>query len=228
MSAFKTIKQADHRIKTIVFGYMRDHELLELITIPPLITYQCLAYYFLNEYISTTDNNNLKISTNRLTVTNIGKHALNGYVHLNQYIPSLSKLIAKWTFYIHVNYTSFNGHIKGKRYSGFNTVLCLASKTDIKHGVFYHIQGCRILISHNDKKYKFNRNVFFGSGDTVTVILNLMDDNNGILSIKINENKEIVLFHNVTKSENVKYKMCIQLMDSKSAISLKKYQEIYE
>eukprot|EP01084_Bolivina_argentea_P266920 452909_1 len=103
MSLLKKAKHASKRInKYIVFGYIHEHEMTESVTIPLLISYMGLSYYYIPEYFSKARTDYFEISSDSLTVRNIGEHCSTSIhsIYCNQWIHSNSKIMAKWTFKI--------------------------------------------------------------------------------------------------------------------------------
>ena len=71
MAAFAVSKTADERTKCIIFGYFRKQESLLKTSIPPIICYLCMGYYYNPEYFSRAKEDCFIISDDKLTVTNI-------------------------------------------------------------------------------------------------------------------------------------------------------------
>ena len=75
-------KNADLACKCTVFGHIREQEsLLKLFTIPPIIAYLCIAYFYNPEYFARAREDCFKTSEDKMTITNIkmvgwGKHRI--------------------------------------------------------------------------------------------------------------------------------------------------------
>eukprot|EP01084_Bolivina_argentea_P266704 452487_1 len=202
MSLFNS-RQTKSRAKPSVFGYIRKHQSAESINIPLLVSYKCLEYYFVDEFISKARNDYFSISNDKMMVTNIGGHIDEGAhtIYCNQWIKTSSKVIAKWTFFIK------NG---GKlMYFG------LASNDEAINEDFYiepiyQISSDGNKWSHESVHELEIEDVKWECNDTITFILDL-STTHGIFSMKIDDKEVIVIFNHVERGDDIQYKMAIKL-----------------
>eukprot|EP01084_Bolivina_argentea_P173913 301256_1 len=224
--SLKSSKQASNRVKLIVFGYIREHESSELIIIPSLISYTCLTYCFVHEYFAKALEDYFKISNDKMMVTNIkGKIGVGFHtIYCNQWINTSSNIIAKWTFFI----KSCDGNTDGMFFG-------LASKDKRidkdfcgkDNGPCYQISSLEYKFSHGYFPGIYIGKAFYWkSNDTITFILDLTNIM-GTLSIKINDKQQMVIFHDIEKGNDIKYKMAVQLCDKNDCVILKEYEESY-
>ena len=72
MASVKTGKKADKRSNLIAFGYLRKQESRhKLSSIPPIIAYLCIAYFYNPEYFAKAREDCFIISDDKLKITNI-------------------------------------------------------------------------------------------------------------------------------------------------------------
>ena len=94
----KRIKKIGNHDKLPVFGYIRKSQNeLTFLTIPMLIYYLCLAYYFHEEYFEKCTNN-MKISKDKMSMIHSKEisYLKYGYVWCKQCIDSQIHLNVKW------------------------------------------------------------------------------------------------------------------------------------
>mmetsp|Transcript_68697 Transcript_68697/g.109119 ORF Transcript_68697/g.109119 Transcript_68697/m.109119 type:complete len:295 (+) Transcript_68697:55-939(+) len=105
MSSLFRLKQADNYYKFAVFGFVREAEHdWKLPSIPTMMTYVCLSYYFVPEFIAKAEADCFELSNDRRTAAKIssdGKHKHK--ICMNRWVDSMSSLIIKWRCQIRRN-----------------------------------------------------------------------------------------------------------------------------
>eukprot|EP01084_Bolivina_argentea_P043593 80298_1 len=228
MSNLEVSKRANQQIKSIVFGYIREQEsyLLYNCNIPLLISYTCLSFYYVPEFISKARTDYFEISDDKMTIKNIrghcsvDKHA----IFCNQWITSTLNIIAKWTFLIQ--------NRAGNLYFG------LASNDEYLNNDFCRPSNepCYQIANHGGKyahdiPFNFGNNKLkqFGNSDTVVFYLDLISNEQyGIWSFQINGKDKIVIFNDVRKGDYIQYKMAFQITGKDGCVVLKGYHESYK
>ena len=194
-------KNADERSKCIIFGYFRKHELLFNISIPPIIHYFSMAYYYNPDYFTRARDDCILISDDKLTVTNIQRSPWGAHsIYLNKWIESTSNCIAVWKFAIN--------KITAKYCVAF--MIVSQELDDLEFGAksdnFMH------------EMYDFRDG--FKEGDEVTIKLDLKQC---IISIQVNNKDEDTKPGLVNISQNIKYKMVAKVSKLNSSITLQDF-----
>ena len=201
----------------IVFGYIRKQELLLLIPfIPQIISYRCLAYYF-HDLIAAARNDCFRLSHDRLTIQNIQKIALSQHkIYLQHWIQSTERLMITWKFRINEIIIQ----------SGYDISFGIVSKHDNIH-CGPQSNDNFVFLYNNGAVAQFNRLIIipthlnvFNKGDVISIILDLINQR---ILYKINNQSEIIMSSNLEKSNNIKYKMALQLGCLGSSVSLEAF-----
>eukprot|EP01084_Bolivina_argentea_P253347 425531_1 len=222
MSTLQAVKNVNKRTKLTVFGYIREQELRQSFNIPLLISYTCLVYYYVPEFITKARNDYFKVSTDKLTVTN-NKEYCNSYfqtIYLNQWIHSTSKMISKWIFYI-------NKQNESATYFGLASKDNSSMKTFTNHKPNYSVSSFGYKYSHQTVDNNVVKQAKVDTGDTITFILDLSDEKKGMIKFQVNKKETVILFDNVETGNDIKYKMCLQITAKSSSVTLKSYQESF-
>eukprot|EP01084_Bolivina_argentea_P188006 323728_1 len=226
MSLLSNVKQADKRSKYTVFGYIREMESnFNLENIPMLISYLCLSYHYDPEYISKARDDAFEISKNRLIITSKKTICFRDHtIYCNQWIHSMSNVIAKWTFKI--NYVPNASSIDGIYFG-------LASEQN-DNGIYndfsnskaanYAVSDCGDKYTHDAESITENVGELH-SNDEVTYTLDLQ---NATFGCKINNNNELILFEYIKQSNDIKYKMVIQIAGKGGSVTLKNFTTTYK
>eukprot|EP01084_Bolivina_argentea_P173911 301252_1 len=224
MSTLQQTKKANDKIKCTVFGYIREHDGSESFRVPLLISYTCLAYYYIPEFISKAREDYFEISDDKMTVTlnNDRCDVSNHTIYCHQSIPSTYNIIAKWTFITNSDLCFFgissNDNMSHTDFCSEENKPCYQLRSD--GGKYSHVKPLGDTVIATD--------IRFNVGDTVTFTLDLSCNktNNGIFSIQINESKDIIIFDNIYKDPTIEYKLCLQIVTQlKSSITLQSYEE---
>ncbi len=241
MSLFNSVISGDHQVKSMVFGYIREHESSKSINIPSVISYICLKYHFINEFFDKALNNYFEISNDKKMITNIGG-TIDHTIYCHQWIPTSSNIMVQWTFFIK------------KMQNGMYVGLASNDKNINKDFCINAAQApCYQLQNTGDRYYKSNgddiswmdakppyyiceepdhfypligTNLRWKSGDTITFILDL-NDQNDVFCIEINNQPRQVIFNKITKGIDIKYKMALQMPVKDDCVILKSFQESY-
>eukprot|EP01084_Bolivina_argentea_P188005 323726_1 len=229
MSTLSNVQKADKRSKYIVFGYIREIESkLNLENIPMLISYLCFSYHYDPEYISKARDDLFEISNDKRTVTaKKEEFSMKHTIYCNQWIHSMSNAIVKWTFKInHLPkmailffglaseqkdngiYNDFGNSIKGKPPN-----YAIADDGDRLINGLIPVTIARV-----------NQHVLY-SNDEVTYTLDLQ---NTTFGCKINNNNELILFEYIKQSNDIKYKMVIQIAGKGGSVTLKNFTTTYK
>eukprot|EP01084_Bolivina_argentea_P184155 317667_1 len=223
MSQLKATKQANQHTQLTVFGYIREHEQYESINIPSLIAYQCLAYYYVHEFIANARKDIFQISNDKLTVhhTYNESYWAQHTIYCNLSIASKSKIIAKWTFVIgNSRFNSFYfGLVSNYNKQSINEDFC-----QMKNKPYYCIGVNGRKFAHTGSKSKVIEEAVWSSGDIVTITVDFTKDN-ATFTLNINERMNALIFDHIETGNDIKYKLVLQ-MDLGSA-TLKNYQEYY-
>eukprot|EP01084_Bolivina_argentea_P173912 301254_1 len=218
----KSSKQASNRVKSLVFGYIREHESLESINIPSLISYTCLTYYFVHEFFSKAREDHFKISDDKMMVTKIeGNGHLDHTIYCNQWINTSSNIIAKWTFSV-----QNDSNVKSMYFGlASNDKIIDEDFCSQDNGPCYEISSAGDKFSHTfPGGYPLGSEFGWHSNGTITFILDLT---NLTFAIQINDEKPKAIFNDIEKGNDIKYKMAVQLCDKNDCVILKEYEESY-
>ena len=223
MSSLKELKNLKGPNKFLVFGYIRKIEQQSnLATIPLLIFYNILGYFYLNEYFSKCGDE-IEISDDRKTITKT-KSLGNGYWRNNSYgnlwFASNGNEIATWKF--RINRIKIDS-------SGFNEIYFVFSSKDHRLNEDandtddipnYGCSNCGELTSHGQG---------IGNNDHYD---DSMHDKDDVISITLNTKKGEILFDfiengdtaakytGIEQDANIKYKLAVSLSSVKNSITL--------
>eukprot|EP01084_Bolivina_argentea_P026656 49590_1 len=219
---FAKLKRVDNHSKDLVFGYIRRiQNALSFRDIPPLVCHICLSYYYEDEFFSSAGTE-VTISNDRMTIF---KHAnISGWSNTsygNIWIDSHIPQIAKWT--IRTKSISAN--------KGANDL---------------HLSGVYVFfLSHDGKENEdctSDEPVYGIADDTAFVIMacdgdhaeiqseewRLPRDKNIVMVLNTNDatiscitgDKCVEIFTNIKISENIRYKLGINLYYQNDSVSL--------
>eukprot|EP01084_Bolivina_argentea_P254612 428071_1 len=226
MSSMKRIKNVDAHSKYCVFGYIREMELnLKLPTIPLLISYICVSYFYEPEYFSKARPDCFKISENKLTITNIKTTNDNTHtVYCHKWTNSMSNSIVKWTFVINGKKqdTDSDGIFFGfVTQENKGSILCdFSSNRELPNYAIGH-NGTKFFgsaICNTEASYGFDEK------DEIEYTLNLK---NASISSNINNANDLILFNNIERSGDINYKMVVQMPAKGDSVTLKKFYIAY-
>lgn len=216
-----------NKVKSIVFGYIREHESTDdAINIPPLVSYKCLKYYCSDEYFSRALEDFFTISNDKMTITNIRNIPVHAHtIYCNKWIESLSNVIVKWTFSIKSlpGYAIFFGLTSNEK--RIDEDFCTQNNAPC-----YQVSSDGIKYSHNMRNNGISYPILpidgWDNNDTLTFILDLTNKLGfrfGQFSIKKNDKEPKMIFNDVEKGKDIKYKMTLQMINENSCVVLKQF-----
>ena len=200
-------RNADDRTKFIVFAYYRQHELLFNMSIPSVIPYLSVAYYYNREFFAKGREDCYKISEDGLTVISVRNVKWNaGCVYLNKWIESGS--IASWKFKIN------------KIISALSIMFKIVSREsdDLNSSPMQTYTLCSFL----DIGAGFDvLSTSFVEGDQVTIKLDLKHRK---VSLQVNDGNEVIKLEDIFQiSQDIRYKMTVWLSATGSSVTLEEF-----
>ena len=222
MDPLRNGKLADSKASHIVFGYVRDMEItLKLTEITEYIIHIILGFYFNYEYFASYLKEHFEVSPDKLTITNIKKVDFRRHtIYLNHWIASTSKCIARWTFKIN----SFQPIAMTEMYFG------LVSSQQAPNEDFATIEQQHVpnyCIANSGSRYPNGKSIGtigqsfkIKEGDIVTFTLDLIV---GTWNGKIHDKTDTLIINDVEISEDIKYKLAVQIRQQGSSITLLDY-----
>ena len=219
MTTLKQLKCIGKRYKYSVFGYIRLKEKeLSLCNIPQMIHYLCLQYYFHGEYFDKCIGDDAEISSDKMITKAMSTvHYFYDAVYGKLSIDSLSNCIATWTFKLVQLDTDTDGY--GIRIFLLSDEL-KKNNCSMSHYYFYNNGNSYArpkwpIISEESMSEKPPK---FATGDIIKLIL---DTKNAMIALRKNEDDfEYVIFQNIHKGANIKYKVAICLLEKNNAIEI--------
>ena len=207
-SSLKRLKQINNKDKFAVFGYIRETENeSSLLTIPMMIYYLCLAYYFQEDYFDES-RSNMAISADKLTATHNGEWA---YAYCKQWIDSHVEQITKWIIKInHLNKANLQSNCMQ---------FCITSNCKAPRYRF-HSNGCLWTFYGNHRTITEDEGVVFNTNDILSIILNTKKRT--ICFIK-NQEEIRIIFREIKVDPTVRYKLAVTSYNDKNSVSLIHY-----
>ena len=232
MSAIKIAKKAmqNKNSKHLVFGYVRNlaHN-LKIKQNSVMIQYLVCLYYHLMDQFYRAHKDMVQISKDKQTATLLVDD-FNHAIYLNEWIESTSKEVVTWTYNINklhdhlyfglVSKERETQHLDMDFYSHW-CKPCYAISSDRRiyklgvndRGTGYRSRGI-YLHNYPDPKVP---NLIIKTGDKVSFVLNLK---NASLSCSINDKPNFLLFDNIERSLEIKWKMALNLSDAGDSVSI--------
>ena len=181
-SSLQKVKEIDQMSADLVLGYIKNEEsLLQLQNVPLLVSYRILLFYYLKEYFAKCGKG-MEISQDKLMIIKRNGAGWINTTYLNRWIDSESGKVLRWKFKI-------------EKCQQFGGGLCfgVTSNKNLMESQFassnkYHCNSSFCGSSASGKSSKF------GEGDYVTYTLDLI---NKTFSVKINNEKECILYKNI-------------------------------
>ena len=102
MALLKRIKSIDQKTKDLVLGWIREvEEQVKSRNISLMVSYVCLAHYYIPEYFDKARQDSFMISEDKRRITSITNWESEEHtIYMKHWIHSMSNKIAKWTFKI--------------------------------------------------------------------------------------------------------------------------------
>ena len=235
MSRYNNLKLLKHIPKSVeycVFGYNRRTEKKSSIVIPLMIHNMCLLFYYQRDYFHSA-HSDYQISKDNLTVTLTNTPSyLNEWEYVifcNEWIPSISNKVIKWTFHINklqskecgimfgliskdkgliCNYDYFFGYRDEDGDDLAYVHYSAGSRSDGNH----------TLYAEEDEKEPW----CFEQGDDIIYTFNSVNGTWKYQRMNGQNCKQCVI-GNLEQKENVKYKMVIAMIQEGSSVTLKDY-----
>ena len=223
--SLKNLKEIEQQIKDIVYGYIRQkNKELSLGIIPSLIKSICLLYFYESEYFLIAANG-IEISEDKRTIVKRSNVGWTTTVYGNQWVESMTNNIIKWKFKIVNAVGEGSGIAIGIVASDdcLNKDFCYA--TD-RISYCYSSYPVKML---NGQSYDKHNAFKIKNDDIVTFILDL--GQRKIFYNKNNDNDEElgdenVMFDQVEKSKDVRYKIAACLRNKEDSIQLVRFTQI--
>ena len=209
VTSLKLLKEANANIQSTIFGYMRQHQDALAINIPSMISYLCMAFYFIPEFFEKSQNEEwVQISQNKMTATNIkqlDKYRRHKYnpIFCHQWIISTRNCICIWKF----------------RIEEFGSPCIMQwALVDREYGEI--IEPISLTRSYCLGLSNLHR---LKQGDIVTIKLDLIA---GAFICLLNDG-EAARRRMVAKSEGIKYQLAVDLANTNDSVTLLEYHELY-
>eukprot|EP01084_Bolivina_argentea_P265589 450250_1 len=218
----KEIDKIDKESKYVVYGYARHSNCNGII--PEIILFIVLSYYYTfenEEFDTNLCGPNITISKNKKRIDKHKKGGAGLYetVFGNNVISSMNKQTYVWIF------RNIGGEIEDSRIG-----ICNANMVNVK-GNFtakyrktefygYNAFWGSVEAWNENIKWKFPRAM--KKGDIIEMKLEITDDD-GVLSYRISNNPERVAF-NITKRDDLSYRMAVSLSYGESCIELVEFR----
>ena len=223
------LKQIDKKTKYFVYGFIRNeqkslsshHDDNPFYTIPELIIYQCLLYYYLNEYFNIICEGVTTLN-NKQSIKNIKHRSTTCYGNI--IIDPNESLIHKWEIKIdncsHHNYICI-GIDSSMLNNKDNTKKPKRAFYVFNKSYFYAYAAWKEKYATDIDMYQGDayEGDGYGSGDTIYMTLDGQK-----LSFHKNEAEQAVVFENV--NESVKYNLAVYTADEDDMVTIVNYTAV--
>ena len=219
MASLKKLKTLDHADKSLVFGYITHmEEESNISSIPLVIVYKILAYFYIYEYFSECGDD-LQITDDKTTVTKAYKehHRFNhrwwnnAYGHL--WFNSNGNEIVKWKFEIKGNGIVMNG-LRDKVFFVLtpygNRLNDDATNQSDAPNYGFSNEGGRIYYSRDGNCDIGDAGYGADIGDKITIQLNTITGN-GNIRCKVNNDEYVTVYDEIEQNDNLKYKLAVSI-----------------
>ena len=202
MSSFKELSKIDDRAKLKVYGWIREAEKELALDFVPMITNIIILYVNIDEYFDIISDD-AQLSNNKQCLTKIEKGLLSASGNCNYgkiVIASQSDAVCQWNIKIHKIKTIFRIGIS----SSSSPNQTMYQQRDEHHYVFYNDTW---TYDHSTNSFAPRSSVpSFGEGDVVSIHLDLKDEN-GQLSIEVNDGIKYNVYSKIMKGEDISYRL---------------------
>ena len=207
----------------LVFGFIREHQLLvsDLI-IPSPIYLLCLMYYYLQNYFGIHSSRIQVTGDQNETITS--KESKDSCAYGYHWIHSMSNKLITYKIKINHGFNAYQDSDIGISASDTFIDEDFASSTNIyyafdadgdKWSVVDDVSFCQIYDEEFDDGYK--------AGDIVTMQLDLF---NSTISFYVNDRFKGIAFDDIKKGENIRYKLAVMLAKSGDSCTIIEYSEV--
>ena len=213
---FSKLSEIDNKTKYGVYGWIRKAELeLKITHIPLMISNICILYYFEHEIFDIVSKD-VKKSIDGKSITkmnNTWKNTNYGIIE----IESNADNIYQWDFKIKkaMNYNILIGIMDSNQLIQDNAYfMCEAKKVSyVQYGGGYTYDTTNQTWPNFTRKSEWE----FKQNDKVSMILNLKSSK---LTFIINDKVEINAYDNIPKSDDIKYKMFVTLLNKDDCVQI--------
>ena len=220
---FKQITaEIDNRTNDLIHGYIKDVILKqnECSTIPPLIVYTIVAYYWITEYFHVIPGS-VSLSDNKKKLTSISFGRLNTSFG-RTIIDSTCHNIYKWKLKI-INSST-------KRQTCVMIGISTASDSEATScftwsntAMYYAYNGYNGMIYRQGIIRTRSYGKTFTGGDIVGIDLNLSKKQ---ISFTVNDKDQGVAFETIKSEEDLKYRLAISFYETDDSVELMSFYEI--
>ena len=215
----KELKKINDTHKFTVFGYAKRVQKESSLTIPLMINYLCLAYYFHGEYFEKCGNN-LEISNGAVTLTKIGKSRnWRDTAYGKIWIKSNMKQVASWKFRIDKipDYDEFLAdlYIYFVSHATRMNDDCAAFADRPFYG--FDNKGASDASGIAGVEPKCDGIPEFNQGDIIIISL---DTSQAIIQVKIRDEDAQIIYRNIYINDQIQYKIAVQLWGQNTSITL--------
>lgn len=207
--AFKQLAKIDNRTKFAVHGWIRQQEKFLKMNVPSTITEICILYYRSDEIVSIIGDK-AKLSENKKTITAID----DSWWHENNFgineVPSNVGGVYEWKL----------------------KIISDAGQTGIQFGITSMVetheriwQGSYYLFCNGFKRNTHQWELgeaLFKEGQQVSLFLDL---NKAEIKMSVDGGDVIVVFKNVKKSNDIKYRLVISMYSKGNAIEIVSFSQ---
>ena len=207
-------KYAAESYNLLVFGFTRINMDNSDNFIPDLICFIILLYYMNDEYFDKPGKD-IKISADKLSITRISGNSFQSTTFCKQWISSTSNSVSKWKFKIEkkTGFIAVGITQNDNCYDKYFVWFSVQKNIDV-----YAIDAWGEAID-NDKGHEFERKDYlrFGVNDEIIYTLDIPSRE---IRFQVNNEKENIIWSNITVGQDVKYKFAICLKTEGSKITL--------
>lgn len=222
--------------KAIIFGYVRRMDNVKImkdklfgpnfnnVTIPAMITYLILAYFYEEEYFETA-HEDCRLSKDKLTVIKTSNSKINWHnkTPFKNWINTKQKYVYHYILRINKYKYLCPNNKDNKLYQSFCigiTVINDKSK-DTESDSYYEITSGGSIFGGTSKSIKFKKqsknSLQFNQNDIVSLIINLRERR--IYQI-VNDNKRKCLWSNIEIGRYIKYQISVTIRHPSNSITL--------
>ena len=213
-----TEQLVDTKTKYLVFGFVRIIKINDKIIPIPIIEL-LIKFYYETEYFSKCGKYAV-ISNDKLTITNTAKSGEWSTCYGIQAIESNTELIHVWKIKIN------NSHSMGYISIGIDS----SDAQFVDHGFLFKSSSENYCFRADG--YKISKGVQihgycngFFDNDVVEVIVNL---SKAEISFTVNDKNQGVAYSNITKRDDIKYRLAVYTYKTNESVTLLDYSVKYE
>ena len=227
------LKTVQKRSQYVVFGYIKQIEITYNIkNIPSLICFICLPYYYEYEHFMKPNDDCIMISDDQKTVTKKSKSRADwdNITFLNKWIDSTNECIVEWNFHITKKSKYTLGLMFGFLTKQTKDTINKNSIELLEYGWCNRGYLCNFK-KINDRSFRVRKKgMKFTQNHTMIVELNLFESKIYLTIIPDNDNEKNewsntkqLLYENIEKSKNIKYKFAVLIRIPNDCIELKSF-----